>query len=55
MPMNELQLYRKLQEVVGQLNIQVVNLYQGTTTTAEALAVVKPLVDSLAADLAAEV
>lgn len=51
MALNEMQLFRKLQDAVSQINTEVVKLYNGTITAAAALAIVKPIVNSLKIDL----
>lgn len=53
--MNELQLYKRLQAVVGDLNRVAAELYSGGRTAPDALAEVKPIIDSLKTAVDAEV
>lgn len=45
--MNELKLYRRLQELSSQLNIATIAMYHGDKPATETLKTVRPIVDEL--------
>ena len=49
--MNEMELYRRLQSLVSEMNRTAMDLYHGSKTMTEAITLVKPLVDDLHAAL----